>query len=397
MIAGMLIGAVRLVPGDSLAGDNEISKWGSDADLIEGDWQYSSLYADGIELSPGSGGGWAVWSFTIDPLPRTFYLSVTTHTSDQSDLGDGADLYLYNIFTGVYDHVMKLNKGGNVVSVSGVIPLFYVDGTGQVKVYLFADWLDDTHVDYVRLNWGLDDSPPVNPWWFTSEPGVDCYTSDNVIQVQWFGTFDAENSVGGYSILWSNESLDMPDKTIDTILPSTISPQLTDGIWYLHVRCVDSVGNWNNESYAIGPFLIDCCSPALVILTPTDESMTEHDCVTVSWQGDDGCSGVVRYEISVDGGPWRDLGLAESYSLTNLSSCYHTVWVRAYDGAGNSVTKIVDFGVHSDPAVVEDVVLWFLLPIALFVVVAILATAMTLRRRKKRLEDIEQDDDTLGG
>lgn len=395
VIVGMLFEAACFVPGGSHAGDNEVTIWGSDADITGGDWQYSPLYADGIQLSPGSGSGWAVWYFTIDPLPRTFYLSITTRTTDQSGLGDGADLYLYNIFTGVYDHIARLNKGVDVVSVSAVVPLFYVEGTGQVKVYLLADWLDDTHIDYVRLNWGLDDNPPVNPWYFTSDPVVDCYTSDNVIQVQWFGTIDYENAVGGYSINWSNKSVDAPDTTIDTILPSTISPPLADGAWYLHVRCVDSVGNWNDESFAIGPFLIDCCSPGLVILTPADESTSEDDNITIYWQGDDSCSGIDRYEVSVDGGPWVDVGLATDMALANLSSSYHTVWVRAYDGAGNSVTKVVDFAVRGDAATTEDVIVWLLLPLALLIVIAILATALMLSHRKRRLKDDGSDDGNL--
>jgi len=122
---------------------------------------------------------------------------------------------------------------------------------------LYADVMDDADVNYVKLTWGFDDYPPVNPWWYASDPSPGGHTSDDIIQVQWFGAHDDQNNIAGYSILWSMNSTDLPDETIDTTIPSIISPPLADGTWYLHVRSVDSVGNWNDTSFDMGPFTIE--------------------------------------------------------------------------------------------------------------------------------------------
>jgi len=257
MIAVMLMTVSLITAPESSAGTGVAQQWGNDAVTIEGDWQYSLVYANGIELSPGNtSAAGAYWSFDIDPLPRTFYLSITVNSSDESWFGDGADLYVKNVYSSEWDFIMRLGRGSNVSSAA-LTPMDHVDGSGNVMVYLYADVMDDADVNYVKLTWGFDDYPPVNPWWYASDPSPGGHTSDDIIQVQWFGAHDDQNNIAGYSILWSMNSTDLPDETIDTTIPSIISPPLADGTWYLHVRSVDSVGNWNDTSFDMGPFTIE--------------------------------------------------------------------------------------------------------------------------------------------
>lgn len=396
MIAVMLATLNLMTARESSAGTGDALQWGNDAVAIVGDWQYSTIYADGIELSPGNTtSAGAYWSYNIDPPSRTYYLSITVNYSDNSWFGDGADLYVKNVYTSEWDVAMTLGQGTNVTSSSSLIPMFYVGDDGLVTIYLHADIMDDADVNYIKLTWGYDDCAPVNPWWYSSDPSSGDYASGNIIHVQWFGAHDDQNTVEGYSVLWSANSTELPDETMDTTTSAIISPPLADGIWYLHVRSVDSVGNWNATSFDMGPFMIDTTAPTLVVLGPVDESVCAVCNVTVAWLGTDLCSEVDHYEVSVDGGAWLILGLEESVALTNLTDAYHTVVIRAFDCAGNVATTTVNFGVSAEADIEGDgsgayLVGWVMALIILLIIGLIVVGVIMMLRRRGGEENPEQ-------
>src|SRR5207249_5217931 len=65
--------------------------------------------------------------------------------------------------------------------------------------------------------------------------------------------------------------------------------------------------------------------------------------VTISWSATDGGSGVARFEVSVDSGPFASFGTT---SLTvDLPDGSHSVRLRAIDAAGNVAERSTTFRV----------------------------------------------------
>ena len=147
-----------------------------------------------------------------------------------------------------------------------------------------------------------DTTPPAIPTSYTSDPSANVWTNDNTVYVSWSGANDGASGIDGYSLLWNNSSSTIPDTTKDTSSTSTTSSALSDGIWYLHVRVVDKVGNWSSGALHCGPFKIDRTNPGLpTIVSPPNNSTVMTIRPTLSWSAasDGSGSGVTKYHLKV--------------------------------------------------------------------------------------------------
>ncbi|HSA35693.1 MAG TPA: hypothetical protein P5202_03915 [Methanomassiliicoccales archaeon] len=99
--------------------------------------------------------------------------------------------------------------------------------------------------------------PPSNPTSFISSHEIGEGSGDSTISVIWSGASDRGSGVLGYSILISTDANGTPDLVMDSIAGSYTSPSLSPGTYYLHIRTVDQDGNWAEDVYTIGPFVID--------------------------------------------------------------------------------------------------------------------------------------------
>jgi hypothetical protein len=66
----------------------------------------------------------------------------------------------------------------------------------------------------------------------------------------------------------------------------------------------------------------------------------------LSWTGSDSVSGIVRYEVSIDGGPFQPMGTSTSVTQ-HWTLGAHIATVRAWDNAGNRGTTSIPFRVDS--------------------------------------------------
>jgi hypothetical protein len=79
------------------------------------------------------------------------------------------------------------------------------------------------------------------------------------------GAEDDGSGVLGYSILINGNADSQPDRVLDETGDAFTTVALSPGTYYVHIRTVDQDGNWAEEVYTIGPFII---SPGAV---PEDE------------------------------------------------------------------------------------------------------------------------------
>ncbi|MHA2424082.1 MAG: OmpL47-type beta-barrel domain-containing protein [Candidatus Thorarchaeota archaeon] len=152
----------------------------------------------------------------------------------------------------------------------------------------------------------IDTSAPSNPDLFDSASHlISVWSNDNTVDVSWTGASDTLSGLAGYSIIWDHNPMTTPDEILDTSQTVITSYSLSDGIWYLHIRACDFVGNWATESSVlhIGPFFIDTTpSSSTPTYSPPDgENDWYWTPQTVSLNGFDPLSGFDEMWYSLDG------------------------------------------------------------------------------------------------
>jgi len=103
----------------------------------------------------------------------------------------------------------------------------------------------------------MEVDPPRNPVSFTSSHELGEGSMDSTISITWSGAIDSGSGVMGYSIVLSTEASATPDAIVDSTVGSYTSPSLSPGTYYLHIMTVDRDGNWAEDVYTVGPFVID--------------------------------------------------------------------------------------------------------------------------------------------
>lgn len=363
---------------------NTSRKDGNAYDAVGGAWHYSTRYENGIVLE---GSSWAEYTVSVRPgSPCTYELRLGIFYSQVPALfASGPSLSAWNWETNAWDLVRaNLGEGYDRFREFAVSPATYISTGGSVRLSVTTDSLDsDVAIAYVQASWDFDATPPSNPDSNVADPTTGPWTRDNTIRVEWAGAADDKYSIGGYSIEWSASPTALPDQTMDTTLAATTSSALADGSnWYLHIRAVDSCGNWNPTAYHVGPFLVDTTDPLVSEVNPSGIVTTSN--VTVTWTASDATSGVARNEISVDGGAFRSLGVQASTTLL-LEDGPHLIAVRAVDEAGNfaeAETRLrVDTNVFSLSGPYSGIPT-YIMTAAIAVVVALLVIRRRGRKRR---------------
>lgn len=198
-----------------------MSKNGDDANAKYGNWDYSSTYANGIELIDPSN---AEWHFILVPDSVKYSLWIGVTYQDTSAWGDGLDLQYWN--WGKSTWTTEFNIGAptasthltllisfktNLIDLSGQ----YVNATtGLMKLRLITSLWDNTQVGAVEVLYTID-SPPtasfsVSPssgnlatqFVFDASGGSDALDSSSSLQVRW----DWEND-GVWDTSWSTNKM----------------------------------------------------------------------------------------------------------------------------------------------------------------------------------------------
>ncbi len=132
----------------------------------------------------------------------------------------------------------------------------------------------------------IDTSPPSPPTSVVADRAVSAWSNDNTVGATWSGAFDV-GGIGGYSILWDDNAVALPDTVLDTSLPESISPPLADGTArWLHVRTVDNLGHWTADAVHLGPFWIDTVPPGNPVNAIADrapQTWSNDNSLDVQW------------------------------------------------------------------------------------------------------------------
>ncbi|MBN1539360.1 MAG: right-handed parallel beta-helix repeat-containing protein [Candidatus Thermoplasmatota archaeon] len=122
-----------------------------------------------------------------------------------------------------------------------------------------------------------------------------------------------------------------------------------NGSHTIHVHARDEAGNSNMVSVN---FTMDREIPQLTIVDPMEGSWTNDTSIFISWVMDDLFSGINHVEARWDDVYWIDKGLSGNMTIMYLDEGPHTIHIRVFDNAGNSVMKVVNTSIDTtDPEV----------------------------------------------
>jgi len=142
------------------------------------------------------------------------------------------------------------------------------------------------------------------------------------------------SGVTGVSFLFNNKPSSNPGPKSDGFFDNKVYENLDDGIYYAHIRFINSLGAGTIEHFKL---MIDATPPDPFAIILPDGEMTANPTPRIKFETTDNLSGVDRYEMKIDNGDWFNAATLKvaSYVLPKLSPGEHQILVRAYDKAGN--------------------------------------------------------------
>jgi uncharacterized repeat protein (TIGR01451 family) len=127
-----------------------------------------------------------------------------------------------------------------------------------------------------------------------------------------------------------------------------------NGDYRFYSRAYDGVNNYEDApSIPDTTTTVDTVEPIISISNPMmDEWFTANN-VEIEWMGHDEGSGLSFFEVSLGGVQWVNTGRSTRIGFVELTEGTHTVYVRAYDKAGNYGSANVNFGVDTKEPTLE--------------------------------------------
>lgn len=340
------------------AGDMITWDWGSSDSLIFSFWRLPNTYYGGLTDYDGivvdTSGEYVmrwynnnlIFSATVD-----FWVASFTPSFSVSSPSEGAyvnsktisvqgttDAYSTGVLVG--PDAMHLKEADWSMNDWGVDGLVLNEGQNSILVrcYYILDYDGFKNITYDKTIHVIVDTVP--PELVITEPtNGTCYNCIHGLKWQCSDESGiAKEEVKIDALPWEGGlKLAMP-------YPLLLEHQLDDGIHTVQVRVTDQAGNQAVQSVT---FTADSTPPELAVLSPTAESTVRGNDVVFSWHAQD--SNGVSSQVNIDGAGYGDYGGNNENNTYHfkLATGQHTIEVRAFDSAGNNVTKMVTFEVDN--------------------------------------------------
>lgn len=179
-------------------------------------------------------------------------------------------------------------------------------------------------------------SPPVTAaptFESTTNPSQDAWYKSKVVSASWH----SGAGVQGYSTVFDTVADTVPPETVTSGVSNYTKDDVSDGIWYVHVRAKYATG-WSATAHY--RFQIDATAPLPFTIAIEGDP-------TLSFETSDETSGIDHYELSLDDGDYSTV--TSPYVTPTLEPGSHSVRVRAYDKAGNVTESSATFEVIGYP------------------------------------------------
>jgi len=252
--------------------------------------------------------------------PSSWNHQNVTVTLTPSDAASGVSFTMYRI------------DGGPWTSYSGS---FIVSGDGSHTVrYYSVDAAGNTEITS-SLVVKIDHDAPVLT---ITSPISWALVGNSVL------TWSASDISG---IVLTEVSTDGSNWTI--VYGMTLALPLGDGPHTAYVRATDAAG-W--VSVASVYFILDSTEPSLILHSPAGGPYLNSSSVTISWSASDALSEIGHYEVSIDGIYWI-FTTSTSYHFSGLEDGCWTIYVRAYDAAGNLRERTTSIIIDTVPPTAE--------------------------------------------
>lgn len=156
-------------------------------------------------------------------------------------------------------------------------------------------------------------------------------------------TWELPKGVTGVSLLLNDRPSSNPGSKSDGFFDNKIYEKLDDGISYLHIRFINTVGAGPILHFKI---MVDTIPPEPFDIVFPDGETTPNPAPRIKFETIDNLSGIDRYEIKIDNDDFVNVAQFKkvSYFLPRLVPGEHQILVRAYDKADNyaeAKTKII--------------------------------------------------------
>src|SRR5205823_4784252 len=259
--------------------------------------------------------------------------SITLNWS-ASDTGTGLDHFELSLDGGTPIR-LDANVSGYTVSAPS-------DGNHTVQVTAF-DGANNSAAASVTVT--VDTTPPVLSIIY---PVAGAVLATGTVTVAWAAS-DATSGLDHFEL-----SLDGGAPiALGASATSTTLTGVSDGPHTIRVQAFDLAGSSASDSVVV---TVDTTAPTASLTAPTSGQLFGTSSVQLTWTASDATSGIDHFEVRLDGGtPINEPAGTATYTFTGVSDGTHTLALKAFDRAGNTILVSVAVSVDATAPTVSIV------------------------------------------